>query len=167
MKYIVMAFRVTIKREKTDKKASVFRSTHNCRSSVYNFEKLHSILKEGRVQITFHWCFKEVYMRMVHISKPISAESTWVSLVCQKLLSETDVHDIENTLVTEWRSFMAVSDIYSEDVDENGLPSPRRILVSLQKFGNVTRLYITACLYSWHNSWGFYVTEVQILNSTL
>ena len=150
-----------------DNTSSVFRVGRYRRQMGYNSEELHGMFKEEGVQLTFHPCFVEVYMRMFHLAKHTTSETTWESLFCDTLSDQTDMHSINKTIVTDWRGFMVEADDPPSEVTDNTEPLWHCLVVAERKVGNVKCYYIPECLYSRHKTGPFYATAAQVLNRAL
>jgi len=150
-----------------DNASSVFRAGRYRRQMGYNSEELHGMFKDEGVQLTFHPCFVEVYMRMFHLAKHTTTETTWETLFCQTLNDQTDMGNINKKAVTDWRGFMVEASHPPSEVTDNTEPSWHSLVVAKRKVGNVTCYYIPECFYSRHKTGPFYVSAAQVLNRAL
>lgn len=66
-------------------------------------------------------------------------ETTWQSLFFQDLDATTHVENIDNSVVTYWRSFIALCVNQPGKVNQDGQPSWRAILVAEQAVEDVKR----------------------------
>lgn len=87
--------------EDTDQHQSEFRSARKRRAVLTDTFEIQGKLKEEGVQMTFYPCFTELYSRMFHIAKRTTTETTWESLLCQKVTATTNVEHINITVVTD------------------------------------------------------------------
>ena len=88
------------------------------------------MFEDEGVQLTIHPCFVEVYMRMFHLAKHTTTETTCETLFCQTLNDQTDMGNINKKAVTDWRGFMVEAIHQPSEVTDSTEPSWNCVLVA-------------------------------------
>lgn len=104
---------------------------------------------------------------MFHISKHETTETTWQSLFCHGVDAETDLNNMNKTVVTYCPAFMVGTEHNVTVVDSACQPSWVIILVAQHVVHNQSQWYIHKFTYSRHKSGEFYVIKTAVLNRAL
>ena len=150
-----------------DSEQSLFRASRRRANAVLDVDELQQVFTREGVQLAIQPCFAEIYARMFHLCKRTTTETTWYSLFIRSVDVDTDLSEVDRTIVTDWRNFMVPTKPVRHTSTEECQVSWQCIVVAQTNHRDMRTMYIPECLYSRHMKGECFRADVEALNRAL